>query len=139
MIPSSTEIVVDFADCDPARIVFYPRYYQWFDRATERIFRERGLDWPTMWAKYELAGLPLVEATAQFKGPSRFGDTIVIDTAITEWRGKVFVVEHIVRNKGEIVVEGREVRVWALRDPNDPEGMKAGVVPLEIVNQFEDA
>ncbi len=27
MTPSRIEIVVDFADCDPARIVYYPRYY----------------------------------------------------------------------------------------------------------------
>jgi hypothetical protein len=29
------------------------------------------------------------------------------------------------------------VRVWGLRDPNDPEGMKAGVIPREIVARFE--
>jgi len=62
----------------------------------------------------------------------------VIDSTIVDWRGKVFVVEHIVRNRGEVVVEGREVRVWALRDPNDPEGMKAGAVPPEIIARFED-
>jgi len=36
---SRLDIVVDFADCDPARIVFYPRYFDWFDRASERLFR----------------------------------------------------------------------------------------------------
>ncbi len=138
MTPSAHEIVVDFSDCDPARIVFYPRYYDWFDRATERIFRERGLDWPSLWAKYNMAGLPLVDASAQFKGPSRFGDTIVIESRISEWRGKVFVVEHIVKNRGEVVVEGREVRVWALRDPNNPEGLKAGTIPPEVMAKFDD-
>ena len=34
MTPSRFEMIVDFADCDPARIVFYPRYFDWFDRAT---------------------------------------------------------------------------------------------------------
>ncbi len=138
MTPSAYEFVVDFSDCDPARIVFYPRYYDWFDRATERIFRERGLDWPSLWAKYHMAGLPLVDASAQFKGPSRFGDTIVIESRISEWRGKVFVVEHIVKNRGEVVVEGREVRVWALRDPANPEGLKAGTIPPEVIAKFED-
>ena len=55
-----------------------------------------------------------------------------------EWRSKVFVVEHRVHNNGNIVVEGREVRVWGLRDPNDPDGLKAGVIPKEVIDRFED-
>ena len=31
-------IKVMFSDCDPAQIVFYPRYFQWFDIATQRMF-----------------------------------------------------------------------------------------------------
>jgi hypothetical protein len=50
----------------------------------------------------------------------------------------VFVVEHRVHNNGNIVVEGREVRVWGLRDPNDPDGLKAGVIPPEIIARFQD-
>jgi len=35
------------------------------------------------------------------------------------------------------VVEGHELRVWALRDPADPDNMKAGIVPEEIKARFE--
>ena len=94
MTPSRLEIVVDFADCDPARIVFYPRYFDWFDRATERMFRSRGLPWAQMFPDYRMAGVALVDASASFRGPSRFGDQIVIESWVGEWRSKVFVVEH---------------------------------------------
>ena len=70
------DIVVDFADCDPARIVFYPRYFEWFDRATERMFRARGMPWAQMFPEYRMAGVALVDASASFRGPSRFGDQI---------------------------------------------------------------
>ncbi|MEE8247992.1 MAG: thioesterase family protein [Alphaproteobacteria bacterium] len=137
MKPSRIEIVVDFADCDPARIVYYPRFFDWFDRATERLFRDRGLPWAQMFADYKLAGLPIVDASAQFKGASRFGDAITVESWISEWRGKVFVVEHRVRKDDTVLVEGRELRVWGLRDPKDPEGVKAGPVPPEVIARFE--
>jgi len=135
---SRLAIVVDFADCDPARIVFYPRYFDWFDRASERLFRERGMAWPELWAHYQLAGFPIVDASAKFLGPARFGDTITLESWIGEWRSKLFIVEHRVHNGGEVIVEGRELRIWALRDPNNPEGMKAGVIPPEIIERFRE-
>jgi 4-hydroxybenzoyl-CoA thioesterase len=138
MKPVRTEFVVDFADCDPARIVFYPRYFDWFDRATERLFRERGMAWPQLWAQYRLAGFPIVDVGAKFFGPSRFGDRIAIESWIGEWRSKLFLVQHRVSNAGQVVVEGHELRVWALRDPADPDNMKAGVVPDEIKARFEE-
>lgn len=138
MKPARVEIVVDFADCDPARIVFYPKYFEWFDRGAERMFRDRGQPWSEMFPNYKLAGLPIVDATASFKGPSRMGDRIVIESWVEEWRGKVFVVKHRITNNGKVTVEGRELRVWGLRDPNDPEGLKAGPVPNEIIALFQE-
>ena len=32
---------VMFSDCDPAKIVFYPKYFQWFDIATQKMFNLR--------------------------------------------------------------------------------------------------
>jgi 4-hydroxybenzoyl-CoA thioesterase len=128
--------IVDFADCDPARIVYYPRYFEWFDRSTERMFRDSNLDWPTMWDRYNLSGIPLIDASANFKGPSRFGDTIEVESRISNWRDKVFVVAHVMRNAGVVVVEGREVRVWAQRAPDRPRGMKAVSIPPEIRAAF---
>lgn len=138
MTPSRLAIVVDFADCDPARIVFYPRYFNWFDRSTERLFRERDMAWPQLWAHYRLAGFPIVDTAARFLGPSRFGDAITIESWIGEWRPKLFLVQHRVHNAGRVVVEGHELRVWALRDPDDPDGMKAGLIPGEVRARFED-
>lgn len=137
MTPSRLKFTVDFADCDPARIVFYPRYFDWFDRGCERLFRVYGMPWPELWAKHRLVGFPIVDARANFLGPSRFGDEITVESWVSEWRGKVFVVEHRVVNRQKVTVEGREVRVWAERDPDDPDGMKAGTVAPEVIARFE--
>ena len=47
------------------------------------------------------------------------------------------MVEHRVRKGEKILVEGRELRVWGLRDPKDTEGVKAGPVPPEVMARFE--
>ena len=57
-------IKVMFSDCDPAQIVFYPKYFQWFDIATQKMFNELGMEWSTFWPERGIAGLPLVDASA---------------------------------------------------------------------------
>ncbi len=137
MTPYRETFVVDFADCDPARIVFYPRYFEWFDRCCERMFRAKGLPWTVMWPERGLRGLPIVDAQASFKGPSRFGDEITIEAWVDEWRGKLFLCKYRVINGGETTVEGHELRVWARADPDSPQGMKAEPVPQDIIDQME--
>ena len=34
---------VEFGDCDPAQIVYFPNFFRWFDAATFHFFRECGL------------------------------------------------------------------------------------------------
>jgi len=139
MTPHRETFIVAFSDCDPARIVFYPKYLEWFDKSTEAMFRTRGLPWPKMWAEYDMVGTPLVDVSAKFIAPSRFGDKITVESWVGEWRGKVFIVEHRVINDGKVTVEGREVRVWGVKDPDHPAGMKAAPVPDEVIAKLEGA
>jgi len=72
---------VRFAHCDPAMIVYYPRYFELCDAAVE--------DWTAAVLKLDRAamhgtqglGLPTVRLEAQFTAPSRLGD--VLDFAIS--------------------------------------------------------
>lgn len=137
MTPFRQTFVVDFADCDPAKIVFYPRYFEWFDRGSERLFRDRGLPWHIMWPERDLVGLPIVDAHAKFIAPSRMGDEITVESWVDEWRGKTFVMKHQVINNGVTTVEGHEIRVWAKRDEGSPRGMRAESVPQDIIDTLE--
>jgi len=40
----SIDIDIEWGDCDPARIVFYPNFFAWFYRRTTHLFRAAGLD-----------------------------------------------------------------------------------------------
>ena len=68
MLTNTRTIRVQWGDCDPAGIVFYPRYFEWFDACTILLFEKAtGLTKIDMLAKYNGAGLALLEARANFK------------------------------------------------------------------------
>ena len=129
--------IVTFGDCDPAMIVFYPKYFQWFDQACERMFRDVGLGWETMFPDYKLRGCPIVDAQSSFKAPARMGDEITIECWVEEWRGKTFVVHHRVTKGEEELCSGQEIRVWAEID-DGPRGVRAGIVPDDVKAKFEE-
>jgi 4-hydroxybenzoyl-CoA thioesterase len=131
-----SQFTVEWGDCDPAQIVFYPNFFRWMDAASLRFFRAAGVPpWRELEAQSGIIGTPLVDASARFLRPATYGDVIDIDTAIDEWRGKSFVMSHIIRRGEEVLVEGREVRVFARRHPEDPARIQA-VDPPESVRKW---
>lgn len=129
---------VSFRDCDPAALVFYPRYYEMFDTGTERMFRSLGLPWDQMQKTSDFNGLPLLETSAQYHKPAKLGDALEVLTWAEEWREKVVIMRHEIRRGEDLLVEGREVRVWALRAPDRPAGIKAGKIPEDVPPRFEE-
>ena len=71
-----TQVRVRFADCDPAGIVFYPRYFEMFNGLVEDWFRS-ALHAPfTEIVTQRGWGLPTVHLEADFVAPSRFDETL---------------------------------------------------------------
>jgi 4-hydroxybenzoyl-CoA thioesterase len=132
----TSHFAVEFGDCDPAQIVFYPNFFRWMDAASLRFFRAAGVPpWRELEAQSGIIGTPLVDASARFLRPASYGDLIDIDTAIEEWRGKSFVMSHVIRRGEDVLVEGREIRVFAKRHPTDPGRIQA-VAPPESVRAW---
>ena len=69
-----------FKHCDPAGIVFYPRYIEMINDCTEDFFN-RVLDWPFE-KMLESSGTPTVSTATEFQAPSRHGDQLVLTLAI---------------------------------------------------------
>jgi 4-hydroxybenzoyl-CoA thioesterase len=67
---------VRFADCDPAGIVFYPRYFEMFNGLVEDWFRsELGASFTEIVTRRGW-GLPTVHLEVDFVAPSRFDETL---------------------------------------------------------------
>lgn len=136
MVTARREILVEWGHCDPAGIVFNPRFFEWFDFCSAGLFTHVGLPKVEMVARYGIVGIPLVDTRARFLKSSKFGDTVVIETRITEFKRTSFAVEHRLMNGGDLAVEGFETRVWAGRDPADPTRLKGLPIPDDIKALF---
>jgi 4-hydroxybenzoyl-CoA thioesterase len=125
-----TRFIIEFGDCDPAGIVFYPNYLRWMDAASLHYFRAMGVpSWNELAAQTGIIGTPIVDVTARFVRPASYGDVIDVETTIAEWRGKSFLFRHVIRRGGDILVEGQEVRIFARLNPQDPRRIQAVVAP----------
>ncbi|WP_146590596.1 acyl-CoA thioesterase [Puniceibacterium confluentis] len=61
-----------FKHCDPAGIVFYPRYFEMINDCVEAFFDE-ALDWPFE-TIHTTGAIPTAEISATFRRVSRHGD-----------------------------------------------------------------
>jgi 4-hydroxybenzoyl-CoA thioesterase len=133
MLTNTRQIRVQWGDCDPAGIVFYPRYFEWFDACSILLFEK------ATGKTYSGAGLVLLEARAVFKIASHYGEDLEIETGVTEFRRSSFFVHHKVTKAGVLALEGFETRLWTVRDPEDGDKIKSAPMPAEIRAALERA
>lgn len=76
---SYTEKVL-FKHCDPAGIVFFPRYAEMVNDVVEAFFDQR-LQWPFE-VLHQSAALPTAQISFQFSAPSRHGDRLSLQMTI---------------------------------------------------------
>ncbi len=131
-LSSRHEIMVEWGDCDPAGIVYYPAYFKWFDQATYRLFRKAGLRRDDLTSGKFTEGAPLVAAECSFRRASQTGEKLVIESHVEKFGRTSFVVRHVFRDiSGEIAAEGTETRIWAKKD-GEASTLEAVAIPDEM-------
>ena len=133
---NTIRIEIEWGDCDPAEIVYYPNYFRWFNFGAHKLFDAVGLPFARLIKDYNVLGVPLLDVQATFRAPSRFGDILMVTSQIGEWRNKSFVVNHEIYRDDTLCVEGREIRAWVAKDDTRPGGIRALPVPAEIKRRF---
>jgi 4-hydroxybenzoyl-CoA thioesterase len=78
----------------------------------------------------------MVDTRARFLKPTKFGDDVVIETKVAEFRRSSFDVQHRLTLDGELCVECFDTRVWVERDPDHPEKIQAKPIPQEVIAKF---
>lgn len=140
MLSHSRQLEIEFGDCDPAGIVYFPNYFRMFDASTAYLFEAALKMKKIAWiARFGIVGIPVVETGAAFSKPSRFGDVVTIASTIASFKRSSFEVTHQLFNAGELAIEGRETRVWVATDPADPARLKSQRVPDEVIAAFSEA
>jgi 4-hydroxybenzoyl-CoA thioesterase len=124
---------VQFGDCDPAGIVFFPNFSRWMDAASLSFFMQCGVPpWRELVKTRGIVGTPLLEINTKFIKSVTYGERIIIHTHIEEWREKVFIQMHKVMRGEDVICEGREVRAFVKRDADNPDRLRAIPVPEDI-------
>ncbi|MHA6326371.1 acyl-CoA thioesterase [Roseivivax sp. CAU 1753] len=78
---------VMFQHCDPAGIVFYPRYFEMINEVVETMFRD-ALDWPfAQMHVRDRTGVPMGRIATEFHAASRLGDVLDWTLAVTRIGG----------------------------------------------------
>jgi len=137
MLIHRKEIQIEWGDCDPFGIVFFPRYFEYFDACTNALLHHAlGIKKAEMLRHYKIAGIPLVQASCNFFVPSSFGDVVHVDSCVTEWGKSSFTVQHRLFRGEILAVEGIEKRVWTVRLQGDPPEHKGLAIPKEVIEKF---
>jgi len=135
MLNNRQTVRIRWGDCDPAGIIFYPRYLEIFDNAVAVLFeRALGITKHDMFKTYEFAGWPLVRTHLRFLKPTRFGDDVEVETGVKFGRSS-FDIAHRITLNGELCVECEERRVWVVRDTAG--AIKSHPIPQAVLKRFE--
>jgi YbgC/YbaW family acyl-CoA thioester hydrolase len=130
------DIKVRWSEADPAGIAFYPRFFEWFDMATEALFESLEMPWPVLFPRYRVVGVPIVDVGARFASPVRYGDIVTIRASVGYVKEKTFRVDHEVSVGERHCATGFEVRAWVAQ-PDEPGGrLRAKALPIEVATKL---
>jgi 4-hydroxybenzoyl-CoA thioesterase len=131
---------IEWGDCDPAGIIYYVRYFEIFDISTTMLLeRVIGMKKIQYLKAYNFLGHPVAETRAKFRVPTRFGDEVRIETQVVAVGRSSIKLEHRLFLGDALAAEGSETRVWAVRDPHNPERVKSEPIPAEIADRLRNA
>jgi len=132
---------VRFGDCDPAGIVYYPRFLHFFHEAMETWFLE-GLDYPYDEVILgEKIGFPSVHCEADFRIPCQMGEVIAIELRIAKLGRTSIGFDYQVRTFGEpdspLRLVGATVCVVMDLNPDSPKFRQALPIPAGLRARIE--
>jgi 4-hydroxybenzoyl-CoA thioesterase len=136
MFEHHRRITVEWGDCDPAGIVFFPNYLRWFDDCASALFAAAGLPLPALFAAHGVVGIPVVDVRVTYQASAVFGDELLAKTSVIEWRRSSFVIQHRIYKQDVLAVEGRVTRVWVGTSHEERGGLKSRPLPREIVERL---
>lgn len=103
---------IEFNHCDPAGIVFYPRYFEMTNHICENFFREVvGRPYAAMMAAK--AGVPTVRIETDFRAPSRLGDVLEVTLEVLRLGTSSLTVEIVAKGEGQHRLTATATLVWA--------------------------
>jgi 4-hydroxybenzoyl-CoA thioesterase len=106
-------IQIEFNHCDPAGIVFYPRYFEMTNSVVENFFADEvGKSFAQMHLEGMHNGVPTVRIEADFMAPSRLGDKVEFTLIVRKLGGSSVTVEITGRHGDQLRMRAHLTLVW---------------------------
>jgi YbgC/YbaW family acyl-CoA thioester hydrolase len=74
---------VSFGEVDYAGILYYPNFFDYFQRTEEAFMEHIGMPYPYLIGELKI-GFPIVHVESDFKNPVRYGDVFDVNIAVTK-------------------------------------------------------
>jgi 4-hydroxybenzoyl-CoA thioesterase len=131
-------LVVRFGDCDPAGIVYFPRFFDFFHAAMETWFSDAlGLAYAQVVVGRKI-GFPAVHSEADFKVPCAFGEAITVELRVGKLGRSSIALEYVVRGvDGVLRLTGATTSVVMDLDPASPGFRRAVALPDDLRARIE--
>lgn len=138
MKKNTVERQIMWGDLDPAQIVFYPRFYEWFDASGHLFMESLGLDLDQIWKKRQVQ-FGLIETGCQYTRPGRYHEKVKIVTSIEALAEKILTLRHEIYHASDdvLMVSGFEKRICM--NVADPDRIRAMAIPSDIYAIFASA
>jgi 4-hydroxybenzoyl-CoA thioesterase len=137
MLTNRRTIRIEWGDCDPAGIVYFPRYFEIFDICTSALMESAGFPKHKALEQFGVTGWPLVDLGAKFHASSRWGEDIEVESRVTEWGRSSFKIEHRITRGDTLCIEGYEKRMWVGKNPDDPIKIRSVPIPEPVLEKFK--
>lgn len=131
MITSETSIRVRYADTDQMKMVYYAKYFEYFEQGRSDLLRKIGVPYPEI----EKRGyyLPVIEAFASYRKPARYDDLLTVALTVKEVPQTRIRIEYALTNgeNSELLAEGYTVHSFLKASTGRPTR-----VPAFFLEQF---
>lgn len=120
---------IEFNHCDPAGIVFYPRYFEMTNHICENFFREAvGRSYGQMMATR--TGVPMVHIEIDFRAVSYLDDVLDVTLEVKKLGRSSLTFEIVAACKGKHRLTANMIVCWmsGLSAAPWPEDMRANLV-----------
>ena len=107
------KIKVEWGDCDPYGIVFYPNFYKWMDSSQWNYFNKIKQPITRLEKLYGIVGLPLLHTEATYIAACYREDLLKVETTLVKITKSTLKLEHVIKRKDKTVCYGYETRIWA--------------------------
>ena len=109
MIVTRTEIRVRYADTDQMKMVYYAKFFEYFEQGRSDLLREVGLPY----SRIEELGyfLPVAEAYAKYVKPARYDNLLTVSTVLREIPRARVNIEYEVHESGagDLIATGHTI------------------------------